>query len=145
MFGACPAPGTTSSDSIRVLVRPVTMRPTEDGHYTGRRGRRDGTTARAVGRRVTHGGAGAGALGGAGVAPEEWRPRGSGEPPGPTGSVGGVPARGQHRAAAGGGRCRVRQGTRRGQGRLGREQVPLEDRGEDLDASGDPRPPKCAV
>src|SRR5215213_2110026 len=130
MFGACPAPGTTSSDSIRVLVRPVTMRRTEDGHSAGRRGRRDGTTARAVGRRVTHGGAGTGALGGAG------------EPPEATGSVGGVPAQGPHRAAAGGGRCRVRQGARRGQGRIGGEQVPLEDRGEDLDASGDPRPRK---
>jgi hypothetical protein len=36
-FGASPAPGTTSSDSIRALVRPVTMRPTADVHSTGRR------------------------------------------------------------------------------------------------------------
>jgi hypothetical protein len=41
-LGACPAPGTTSSDSVRAIVRPVTMRWTEDGHSTGRRGRRVG-------------------------------------------------------------------------------------------------------
>src|SRR5215208_5444412 len=42
MFGACTAPATTSSDSIRAIVRPVIMRRTEDGHSTGRRGRRVG-------------------------------------------------------------------------------------------------------
>jgi hypothetical protein len=46
-----------------------------------------------------------------------------------------------HRAAVGRLRCQVRQDSRRGLCLLGREQVPLEDRGEALYAAGLSKPP----